>query len=225
MTEDEWQPSPSTTRPQHLDLPYEICWSFLLFLLLVSSSAFAADLVASFPFGMKDCPYSKHLFIQYLPSRERALHLASLYYKHAAWMYNPCTQGDFMDSIIVPIYGMSDSPHAVSPSLHTTHSHRLALFFILLATGALFEHSPLSPASSARSLAEQYSALARAALALDSILLEVTCATVQALFMMGHFIYNSDRKSNEERWLLTGLCSRVGQTVSFVFTLWPHVAN
>src|ERR1700722_15036612 len=52
-----------------------------------------------------------------------------------------------------------------------------------------------------------------AALSLDPIVQEVTCATVQALFMMIRFIYDSYRASSETRWLLTGLCTRVTQTV------------
>lgn len=114
-------------------------------------------------------------------------------------------QQDFVTTIMDPIYGTTGYT-----SLDTLHSHRLAVFFIIMATGCLFE---LHPAASM--IADQYHALARAALSLDSLLQEVTCATVQTLFMVVRFIYSSDRTSNEERWILTGLCARIGQTVSF----------
>lgn len=44
------------------------------------------ELVNSFPFGMRDCPYDKYTLLPYLPSRDRALELSDLYYKHVAWM-------------------------------------------------------------------------------------------------------------------------------------------
>ena len=64
-------------------------------------------------------------------------------------------------------------------------------------------------------LSEQYHALAQAALSIEPLLTEVTASTVQALFMMVRFIYNSDRRSNEARWILNGLCARLAQSVSF----------
>jgi hypothetical protein len=109
-----------------------------------------------------------------------------------------------MNNIISPIYG-----NAGIANLDTIHSHRLSVFFILLASGCTYDSQP-----SATLRAEQYYALSRAALSLDPILQEATCATVQALFMMVRFIYNTDRTSNETRWILTGLCTRVAHIVS-----------
>ena len=103
-----------------------------------------------------------------------------------------------------PIYG--DTGYA---NLDTLHPHRISVFFVLLATGVLYESHPSSSI-----LGEKYYALARAALSLESILNEATCATVQALFMMIRYIYSTDRTSNETRWMLTGVCCRVAQTVS-----------
>jgi hypothetical protein len=113
-------------------------------------------------------------------------------------------QQDFITSILDAIYGTTGIAN-----LDSLHSHRLSVFFILIATGFLYDSHP-----SASIMAEQCHALARAALSLDSILQEATCATVQALFMVIRFGYNSDRAGNEARWLLTGLCARVAQTVS-----------
>jgi hypothetical protein len=117
--------------------------------------------------------------------------------------YDPIARHDFVTNILDPIYGPSG--HA---NMDSIHSHRLSVFFILLASGIKFDTLP-----SAALLAEQYYSLARAALSLDPIGQEVTCATVQAIFMMIRFIYDSDRASSETRWLLTGLCTRVAQTV------------
>src|ERR1700722_5881217 len=44
------------------------------------------DLMNAFPFGLKDCPYTRYLFVPFLPSRERTMELADIYYKNVAWM-------------------------------------------------------------------------------------------------------------------------------------------
>jgi hypothetical protein len=108
-----------------------------------------------------------------------------------------------MKNIVDQIYGITGIA-----SLDSIHSHYLSVFFILLAGGVFHDSHP-----SALLMAEQYHSLARAALALDSLLQEATCATVQSLFMIVRFMYNSDRASNETRWVLSGLCARVAQSV------------
>ncbi|KAF5383832.1 hypothetical protein D9615_003679 [Tricholomella constricta] len=182
LPREEAQPS----RRAPIDLPDEIL-----------------TLMHAFPFGFKDCPYNKSIFIRYLPSKQRAVELACIYYDSVAWMYDPISSEDFSASILAPIYG-SDG----YPSTDALHSHRLAVFFMILANGNLYDSHP-----SAVAVAEQYHALARAALSLDSVLVEVTCATVQALFLVFRFSYNASKAEKEERWLLTGLATRVAQTI------------
>lgn len=117
--------------------------------------------------------------------------------------YNPIVRGDFISGILEPLYGH------FAPNLDRIHSHALSVFFILLASGRLYDSMP-----STLFIAEQYYALARAALSLDPILNEATCWTVQALFMSIGYIFQSNRTSNEARWLLTGLTARAAQIVS-----------
>ncbi len=38
-------------------------------------------------------------------------------------------------------------------------------------------------------------------------------ASIQALLMMAHFLFLTDRSGNERRWLLKGLCTKVIQMV------------
>ncbi|KAL1738782.1 hypothetical protein HDZ31DRAFT_69625 [Schizophyllum fasciatum] len=45
------------------------------------------DLVNVFPFGQKQPPCAKDVFLPFIPPRERAMHLAHLYYQREAWMY------------------------------------------------------------------------------------------------------------------------------------------
>ncbi|KAG2145129.1 hypothetical protein DEU56DRAFT_194357 [Suillus clintonianus] len=184
---DGYPPQQSVpTDPKYLGLPFEII-----------------DLCNAYPFGLKDSQYTKFLFLPFLPPRERALQLTDIYYRNVAWMFDPIVRDDFMTNILTPLYG-----HTGSPNINSIHSHRLSVFFILLASGVLYEQSSASGV-----LAEQYHALSRAALSLDPIYQDATCATVQALFMAFGHIYQSDRTNNEGRWLLMGVVARVVQLI------------
>ncbi|KAG1741151.1 hypothetical protein EDB19DRAFT_739063 [Suillus lakei] len=184
---DGYPPQQSVpTDPKYLGLPFEII-----------------DLCNAYPFGLKDSQYTKFLFFSFIPPRERALQLMELYYRNVAWMFDPIVRDDFMTNILTPLYG-----HTGSPNINSIHSHRLSVFFIVLASGVLYEQSQSSGV-----LAEQYHALSRAALSLDPIYQDATCATVQALFMAFGYIYQSDRTNNEGRWLLMGVVARVAQLI------------
>lgn len=121
----------------------------------------------------------------------------------AHYRYDPIPYNDFITSILNPIYGN----HGYA-SVSALHSHRLSVFFIVLAHGKFYDTDTSVDVS-----ADQYHFLARAAFSLDSILIEVTCATVQALFLICRFIYDADLTAKEERWLLTGLCARIAHMV------------
>lgn len=175
-----------STDPKYLGLPFEII-----------------DLCNAYPFGLRDSQYTKFLFLPFLPPHARALQLMELYYQNVAWMFDPIVRDDFMTNILTPLYG-----HTGSPNVNSIHSHRLSVFFILLASGVLYEQSPSSGL-----LAEQYHALSRAALSMVPIYQDATCATVQSLFMTFGHIYQSDRTNNEARWVLMGVVARVAQLI------------
>jgi hypothetical protein len=178
------------------------------------------ELINAFPFGLRDCPYTKLHFVSFLPTRERALELTDLYYQNVAWMfvlsffhlvhiscisrYDPIVRHDFMNNVITPIYGSTGYA-----TVNSVHSHRLSIFFILLASAVSWD-----PNSSNLMMAERYSSLARAAFSLDPFVIHSTCATVQVLLMMIRFEYNWDALTYETRWILTGLASRIAQVVS-----------
>lgn len=119
-----------------------------------------------------------------------------------------------MTTIISPIYGTTGLANPIA-----LHSHRLSVFYGILATGVVYDTHP-----AAALFQEQYHALARAALSLDPIWQEATSATVQALFVLMRYTYTVDRTSNEYRWLLGGLCTRVGQMVRAYFICHPVLA-
>src|SRR4051812_44925883 len=106
-----------------------------------------------------------------------------------------------MSTVIQPVYDTWEFAN-----LDSVHSHRVAILFVLLASGMAYDLNPFAVV-----LADRYHLLACGALGLDSILEDVTTSTVQALFMVVHHINNSDRANNETKWLLWGICTRAAQ--------------
>jgi len=121
---------------------------------------------------------------------------------------NPVLCEDFENTILEPLYSSANDP----VPLANFEPHRLSVFFIVLGIGALFESQP-----GARRIAEQYNAFACATFSLESILGGATCASIQALFMMAHFLLLTDRSGSERRWLITGLTAKVIHMVG-----WSH---
>lgn len=119
--------------------------------------------------------------------------------------FDPVTRGDFELNFLEPLYSSINDPVAF---VHF-EPHRLSVFYMVLSIGALFDPHP-----NARITAEQYHAFACATFSLESIVGGATCASFQALLMMEHFLFSTDRSGNERRWLLGGLCTKVIHMVS-----------
>ncbi|KAI0272482.1 hypothetical protein BC834DRAFT_966502 [Gloeopeniophorella convolvens] len=183
MPEVEVNGSSYILEPKYLGLPFEML-----------------ELVHAFPFGLRDHAHSIADFIDYIPFRERAIELANLHYTNAAWLFDPVPRGDFELTILEPLYS---SANGVT-SLINFEPHRLSVFFMVLGIGALFDTHP-----NARTIAEQYHAFACATFSLESIVGGATCASAQALLLMAHFLFLTDRSGNERRWLLNGLITKV----------------
>jgi hypothetical protein len=126
------------------------------------------------------------------------------YFSQIAWMYDPIGRHDLVNSILNPIYSGGDGVVNVD----ALDAHQLAIFFIVVASGALHGNHPLS-----NLLAERYHLLARAAFSREPISQMATCFTIQALLTIILHTYYADHNSNEERWLLVGLCGRLAQRV------------
>jgi hypothetical protein len=88
------------------------------------------------------------------------------------------------------------------------------MFFIVMATGSFFAPHPFQ--------AEQYHALAKAALSIEPIHKDATTITVQALFALMRYVYVLDRGSNEYRWLLGGMITRISQAIGL--RGWTYIA-
>ncbi|KAF8885022.1 fungal-specific transcription factor domain-containing protein [Infundibulicybe gibba] len=141
----------------------------------------------------------------YLPPAEKAIELRSIYYSHAAWMYNPISTEAFDSQVYAQFYDPNAGPLSDDPLL----AHRLSLMFMVLAIGALMNTS--MPAYNIE--AEKYHQLARAALFHNSIFDEPTINAVQALYLMTFYLFLADRHgtSSGARWGIMGIAVKVGQ--------------
>ncbi|KAK7061133.1 hypothetical protein VNI00_000869 [Paramarasmius palmivorus] len=145
----------------------------------------------------------------YLPSAQRAAELREIYYRYAAWMYNPVSQEVFDYEIFDHFYGQQQ-PYGDDPQL----AHRLSVLFMVLAIGSLMDRS-LPPYNLD---AEKYHQLAKAALHQNCFLDAPTISAVQALFLMTYYLFIADRHGtgNGARWATMGLAVKLSQSTAIV---------
>ncbi|GLB43439.1 putative fungal specific transcription factor [Lyophyllum shimeji] len=148
-----------------------------------------------------------HDLFWYLPPADKALELRSIYYSHAAWMYNPVSQESFDIQIYSQFYDPNIGPHSDDPQL----SHRLSLMYMVLAIGSLMNTS--LPAYNLD--AEKYHQLARAALFTNSIFDDPTLYAIQALFLMTFYLFLVDRHGTNAgaRWAIMGIAVKLSQSI------------
>ena len=187
------------------------------------------------PYGVKDCEYEKSIFAPYIPPYQRALQLVQLYYEKAAWMYDivsdlcqtlpnhylsddiryrPILRPEFDSAILNTLYDQGGRP-----CVEMLHPHRISTFFIALALGAHYELE----SAVGETDPETYNLLALAALSLASIIHEVTCSALQALFLTIQYHYFTDVGTDETRWLLFGALCRAAQIVGFPYLVAPLI--
>nr|VWO94620.1 N/A [Ganoderma boninense] len=148
-----------------------------------------------------------------LPDQIKARELVTIYYRHAAWMYTPIPEAEFEDTIFSRIY---DQRMETEPA--PKDSHRLAVFCLVLALGALLDLD--RPTLSAD--ASQYYQLGRAVLSLDSILESQSIPAIQALILMCHYMFLSFVEG--PRWALMGLAVKLAQSLGLrknIFHVFP----
>ncbi|KAF5383588.1 hypothetical protein D9615_003709 [Tricholomella constricta] len=127
--------------------------------------------------------------------------ICDMYFRHAAWMYAPITENDFLETIFRPMYEQD----GIGQSSVT--SHNLAVLLLVLAIGSLLDLD--RPAHSPESM--HYYQLGRAALALDSVIEEQTIPGIQALLLMCHFMFLSDMGG--PRWVIMGMVVKLAQSI------------
>jgi hypothetical protein len=156
-----------------------------------------------FPFATpptKTAESVRNAIMSKLPGRSAAKIMCDIYYRHAAWMYTPISEGDLRETIFRQIYDPESNFEPQS-------SQNLAVFCLILAIGILMDLD--KPAHSAEAM--YYYHLARAALSLNSILEEQTIAGIQALLLMCHFMFLSE--IGGPRWIIMGMVVKLAQSV------------
>ncbi|KJA18056.1 hypothetical protein HYPSUDRAFT_45638 [Hypholoma sublateritium FD-334 SS-4] len=138
--------------------------------------------------------------LQKLPSLEVARSLSSIYYRHAAWMYCPVPEEDFLEAVLRPLYE-SDNP------LEPLAPHRMAVFWMVLAIGTLVDLDRPAHAPEAMKLYHY----GRAALSIDSVLEEQSITGIQALMLICHFMFLSEISS--ARWVIMGIAVKLAQSI------------
>ena len=127
-----------------------------------------------------------------------------------------------MQSVVDPIYD------GVLATLNSA-SHRLSLFFAVMACGSAYDtRNSFHTSADIDSLAERFLVLSRAAFALDQMTRNATVYTVQALFVMAMFMHATKRRGrsdNEIRWTIIGMCTRLAHSVGpFLFYI-PEITS
>ncbi|EGO23157.1 hypothetical protein SERLADRAFT_471933 [Serpula lacrymans var. lacrymans S7.9] len=159
----------------------------------------------AFPFASTTAKLAENTrgtLLSFLPRASTTRNIADMYYKHAAFLYTPIPESEFHESIFLRIY----HPDLV-PDNGPANSHRLAVLFMVLALGTLMDLD--KPSHSQES--KQYYQLGRAALSLDSVFEEQSIISIQALFLMCHFMFLSDIEG--PRWALMGLVVKLAQGI------------
>ncbi|KAH9914938.1 uncharacterized protein B0H18DRAFT_1087702 [Fomitopsis serialis] len=134
-----------------------------------------------------------------LPDITEARRLASLYFKHAAWMYTPIPEPEFHSTVLSRFYGEI----AGWVDQDSDSSHKMAILFMIFAMGSLLDLDKASHSVEAT----KYYQLGRAALSLDSILEHQTISAIQALILMCHFMFLSN--IDGPRWVVMGLATKL----------------
>lgn len=126
----------------------------------------------------------------YLPNIQRAVSLCETFLKSLSWIFQIVSRQQIIDRLIPLIY----RPGLKPLERPCYGPHDLALLFSVLAVGALVD--PTLPPYNAE--ARHYHRLARAALCLQSVFLERSMATLQALHLMSVYYGMSGIESNAE---------------------------
>ncbi|KDQ61622.1 hypothetical protein JAAARDRAFT_204099 [Jaapia argillacea MUCL 33604] len=143
----------------------------------------------------------------YLPDHNTAAHLRQVYYRHAAWMYDPIPVQDFNEQVFYHIYPLDGT----SPVHEPLMGHRLSLMFMVLAIGTLMD-TTLHPYSVE---AEKFHQLGRAALFQSDLFDDPSLHAIQALFLMSFYLFLSERHGAGagSRWAIMGMAVKLAQSI------------
>uniref|UniRef100_A0A0W0FW73 Zn(2)-C6 fungal-type domain-containing protein n=1 Tax=Moniliophthora roreri TaxID=221103 RepID=A0A0W0FW73_MONRR len=137
----------------------------------------------------------------FLPPIERAVGLCNTFLEHLSWMFHIVSRQEIVGRIIPSVYKQNGLPYG---------PHQLALMLVVLGIGALVDLN-LEPYNLE---AQHYYRLARAAMALQSVLTQPSIVTVKALHLMSIYNGMSGKESNlEQSYALLNLAGQVATRI------------
>ncbi|KAF8513608.1 hypothetical protein JB92DRAFT_2922559 [Gautieria morchelliformis] len=174
-----------------------------------SPMSLPADIVllsALFPFPPEPVPIEKlDDFVPHLPPYKTVIFLSELYYANYAWCSDPIIRPVFMASVVAECYPGKEP----AGSLRRVSSHILSILFMLCGLGVL-----ANPQETRRFvMAEEYHALARAALCIHPIYENPTISAVQSMTIMLHYHISTERRSNGYTLALWSVMGRLCETL------------
>ncbi|KAF9476036.1 hypothetical protein BDN70DRAFT_812955 [Pholiota conissans] len=144
----------------------------------------------------------------FLPSIDRAITLCDTFLEHLSWMFHIVSRHKLVNELIPLIY--KQVPASYGP-------HDLALLLIVLGIGSLVDLS-LPPYNLE---AQHYYRLARATLALQSVLGAQSMVTIKVLHLMSIYNGMSGKESNlEQSYILLHLAGQVAAQVYIDPSMW-----
>ncbi|GJE86313.1 fungal specific transcription factor domain-containing protein [Phanerochaete sordida] len=141
------------------------------------------------PTGLPTAPV-RTIIESYVPPWNRAVQLCRILLEHLSWMFQVVTFQQFTQDLMPTVYTADGADATPGPA--TCGPHDLALFFGVLAIGALVDLS-LPPYNSQ---AQLYYVLCRCALALDSPMASASLATVKTMHFVSLYNGMSGKESN-----------------------------
>ncbi|KAK4684896.1 hypothetical protein P7C73_g5268, partial [Tremellales sp. Uapishka_1] len=139
-----------------------------------------------------------------LPSKDEASALVGYYFRHYAWNYNIVIKSQFA----VYFNAFYDGPPPTNQDqwTHETHPHKLALLYVVLAMGSLFNLE----VESGKEPGKKYYEYCTECLALGDLLRQNTMASLQTLHIMINYLCYVDRiKGGDAAWILWGMVWRL----------------
>ncbi|KDR67949.1 hypothetical protein GALMADRAFT_161257 [Galerina marginata CBS 339.88] len=158
----------------------------------------------AFPFA---CPVSRtaestrQSITSKLPRKAVAKLLCDNYFRHAAWMYSPISEGDFNETVFQAVY---DSEEPLEPPIS---AQNLSILCMVLAIGILVDLD--KPAHAPEAML--YYHFGRAALSIESVLEEQSITAIQAMLLMCHFMFLAEISG--PRWGIMGIVVKLAQSL------------
>lgn len=148
-----------------------------------------------------------------LPPFDRATGLIEAFICNLAWFTSTVHRDQILDEL-VPLFYPNRRP--LSPLLaNKSHIHELALFFSILACGAVADLT-LPPINAE---GERFNKVARAAMGVQDILKEATIPGVQTIFLLGSYgLFCGHKSSQEESWKMYSVGLSLAASVCLIFS-------